>query len=132
MTPYLTLHSPSFTWLSSLCLQDTKFVYVDLMKLGSMQNLAYLNIVSTTRVANAALDDSVLRGWSRLVTTQNAFPRLKMLFLYNVPFITVACVEYITVFPVLVGFSFYICGRISGDRGAAAKRAKECGWRLSE
>lgn len=87
--------APSFEWITHLTLQDPDLSKSDWAKVAKIRNLGVLNVLGPS----GCLDDRVVRGWSEAATENHAFPRLRVVFLICVPWITTRSLRYLSMLP---------------------------------
>lgn len=125
---YLAIHTDTFAWLSVLTIIDVPLAYDEFVKLGNIRNLAALHVASSRPSRTGSVDDTVVRGWSRL-SESGSFPRLKCLFLRNQTGVTMRSLGYLCQVPALTGLCVSGCGMSVHD--VPAQLTRDHGWRRS-
>lgn len=67
------------------------------MKLAELRNLVCLHIEASNE-KNDLVTDSIIHGWSHEAATNNAFPKLRVIFLRNQPQITQSTFGHLNAF----------------------------------
>lgn len=99
-----SLTSHNHQWLTQLTLLDITIPRTALIQLSLVPNLSVLTIGPGVLATDIGVDDSLLRTWSRSVTT-GAFSMLRALVLRSQPHVTARAFSYLAAFPVLSIFA---------------------------
>lgn len=134
------LTSSSFDFIAALTISDPYGLELrDLVKISSMSNLGILEIFSHTgevkstvgiplfaKSGPTAVDDFLIRTWSREAVNNKRFPVLRIMRLSNHSNITENCLQDFQAFPALGIFDVRGCGIRNVDE--ALSQAKTLGW----
>ena len=120
------LISDSLDFITSLCIISPVAV-ADLLRFSRIKNLGILEIINPIKhngTTEFGVSDRLIRGWHDAAKTENAFPILRILRLWNHEGLTEKCLHYINAFPALTLFDVRGCDLRSG----AKSLAKCLGW----
>ena len=97
--------SQSFQWITLLTICSRGLAPGQLVNLCSLHNLGALDIMlHPTAINREAVQDNVIRAWSRSASDDGAFLRLRVLSLRGWKSVTGRSLGYLSCFPVLVFF----------------------------
>lgn len=118
------LISPSFHWVTFLSLSNITCSRTDLVQISQLTNLGVLTIGRNVTTTDIGLDDSIIRGWGRIVTSSDAFSLLRVLNCRSQKNITAGVFAHLNQFPALSVFSVEDCNLGPKHK----KEARSHGW----
>ena len=119
------ISSPSFDWIVFLNLSHLTCARTDLVQISQLPNIGALIIGPKFLNEEAGLDDSVIRSWTRVAATSNAFSRLRLLSFRSQKDISHTIFNDLAHFPALVALIVEDC-KLGPQHGSYAL---SFGWR---
>ena len=97
--------SPSLNWITSLTLSNITCSRTDLIQISRIINIGTLSIGPNVQAEGVGIDDSIIRGWSRLAVDSDAFSVLRILSCRSQKEMTPRIFTYLSQFPSLDFFN---------------------------
>lgn len=114
-------------WITLLRITSPRLTQVEVVNLAGLKNLASLDILATSRTpCREAVQDSVIRSWSRNVKDCGAFSRLLTLGLRGWEGVTVKSIAHLSNFPALVFFDVSNTSITEADFDLSGLRGWNC------